>query len=299
MPVQICIGGSFRVEGRFAIGYDTSGLRKVLEGGTGTHLLDGIFLDDYNAAGAEVPEVKFIGTVYAEGAVSVYIFKVGIRGEIIFTTSLDLHEDDPQDGKLRIEEIISRLSNPLCLFDVSGKIEAALSAFVEIDLFITSIEFSIEIVRITLLEFDLDVCDPEPPNLARVEGEVLFLHMGSQTEREKRNVAEDEHRRDVHGPADGVVHLRSEQREDEVLDHRVRHPGGRVPDDDGGQRRHGRAQGERRRRRRHHPAAARQQLGDDVPAEPAEPAGAVQARRGHHGRLRCATRSRPATAPTT
>ena len=49
VPVQICIGGSFRVEGRFAIGYDTSGLRKVLEGGTGTHLLDGIFIDDYDA----------------------------------------------------------------------------------------------------------------------------------------------------------------------------------------------------------------------------------------------------------
>ena len=195
VPVQICIGGSFRVEGRFAIGYDTSGLRKVLEGGTGTHLLDGIFIDDYDANGAEVPEVKFTGTVYAEGAISVYIFKVGIRGEVIFTTNLDLHEDDPQDGKLRIEEIISRLNNPLCLFDVSGKIEAALSAFVEIDLFITSVEFSIEIVRITLLEFNLDVCEPEPPVLARVDEvagvERLILHIGL-AEASKRNVAEDE-----------------------------------------------------------------------------------------------------------
>ncbi len=138
VPVQICIGGSFRVEGRFAMGYDTSGLRKVLEGGSGEHLLDGIFLDDYDVNGDEVPEVKFIGTVYAEGAISVYIFKVGIRGEVIFTTNLDLHEDNPQDGKLRIEEIVSRLSNPMCLFDITGKIEAALSAFVEIDLFLTS-----------------------------------------------------------------------------------------------------------------------------------------------------------------
>jgi len=197
VPVQICIGGSFRVEGRFAMGYDTSGLRKVLEGGSGTHLLDGIFLDDYNAQGQEVPEVKFIGTVYAEGAVSVYIFKVGIRGEIIFTTALDLHEDDPQDGKLRIEEIISRLANPLCLFDVTGKIEAALSAFVEIDLFITSVEFSIEIVRITLLEFDLDVCSPEPPNLADVvdgpgpgDKDELVLNVGPRAH--LRNVAEGE-----------------------------------------------------------------------------------------------------------
>jgi hypothetical protein len=74
--VQICIGGSFRVEGRFAMGYDTSGLRKVLAGGTGTHLLDGIYFDDYDAQGVDVPEVKFTGRVYAEGAVSVYIFKV-------------------------------------------------------------------------------------------------------------------------------------------------------------------------------------------------------------------------------
>ena len=51
---------------------------------------------------------------------------------------------------------------------MSGKIEAALSAFVEIDLFITSVEFSIEIVRITLLEFKFE-CEPEPPVLARVE----------------------------------------------------------------------------------------------------------------------------------
>ena len=194
VPVQICIGGSFRVEGRFAMGYDTSGLRKVLDGGSGVHLLDGIFLDDYDVNGAEVPEITFTGTVYAEGAISVYIFKVGIRGEVIFTTNLDLHEDNPQDGKLRIEEIISRLNNPLCLFDVNGKIEAALSAFVEIDLFITSVEFSIEIVRITLLEFNLDVCEPEPPVLARVETvgdlEKLILHMGL-AEKSKRNIQED------------------------------------------------------------------------------------------------------------
>ena len=93
VPIQICIGGSFRVEGRFAMGYDTSGLRKVLAGGQGTHLLDGIYFDDYDANGVDVPEVKFTGRVYAEGSVSVYIFKVGIRGEIIFTMGLNLHED--------------------------------------------------------------------------------------------------------------------------------------------------------------------------------------------------------------
>ena len=205
------------------MGYDTSGLRKVLDGGTGDHLLDGIFLDDYDANGAEVPEVSFTGTVYAEGAISVYIFKVGIRGEVIFTTNLDLHEDNPQDGKLRIEEIISRLNNPLCLFDVSGKIEAALSAFVEIDLFITSIDFSIEIVRITLLEFNLDVCEPEPPVLARVDvvsGVEAVLHMGNLTERSKRNIKRTRSTRSSPSGRWSRTH-RPEQRQDALLRDRL------------------------------------------------------------------------------
>jgi Ca2+-binding RTX toxin-like protein len=191
VPVQICIGGSFRVEGRFAMGYDTSGLRKVLAGGTGTHLLDGIYFDDYDSHGADVPEVKFTGKVYAEGAVSVYIFKVGIRGEIIFTMGLNLHEDAPQDGKLRIEEIISKIFNPICLFDVEGKIEAALSAFVKIDLFITSVEFSIQIVKVTLLEFNLSVCNVKPV-LAHIEGDNLVLNMGSSSLRSARGIASGE-----------------------------------------------------------------------------------------------------------
>ena len=195
LPIQICIGGSFRVEGRFAMGYDTSGLRKVLEGGTGTHLLDGIYFDDYNAQGVDVPEIAFTGRVYAEGSVSVYIVKVGIRGEIIFTMGLDLHEDPPQDGKIRIEEIVTKLFTPICLFDVTGKIQAALSAFVKIDLFITSVEFSIQIVKITLLEFKLDICTPKPPVLAHTETvtgvERLVLHMGDSTQRNKRNIAPD------------------------------------------------------------------------------------------------------------
>ena len=191
VPVQICIGGSFRVEGRFAMGYDTSGLRKVLAGGTGTHLLDGIYFDDYDSNGADVPEVKFTGTVYAEGAVSVYIFKVGIRGEIIFTTGLNLHEDAPQDGKLRIEEIISRIFNPICLFDVEGKLEARLSAFVKIDLFITSVEFSIQIVKVTLLEFDLSICNVKPV-LAHYDGDNLVLNMGSSGLRTQRGIASGE-----------------------------------------------------------------------------------------------------------
>ena len=131
VPVQICIGGSFRVEGRFAIGYDTSGLRKVLEGGTGTHLLDGIFIDDYNANGAEVPEVKFIGTVYAEGASASTSSRSASEARSYSRPTSTCTRTTRRTASCESRRSSRRLKNPLCLFDVSGKIEAALSAFVE------------------------------------------------------------------------------------------------------------------------------------------------------------------------
>jgi len=189
IPVVISLGGEFEVRGRFAIGYDTSGLRKVLEGGSGVHLLDGVFIDDLDASGTDVPEIQFIGTVYAEGAASVAIISVGVRGALIFTTSLDLDDRPTPDGKLRIEEIVSKLNNPICLFVVSGQLDVSLSAFVEIDLFFFTKRFTIEIVRVTLLKFEVK-CEPEVPNLADVEGGNLILNTGPRAD--KRNVQESE-----------------------------------------------------------------------------------------------------------
>ena len=189
IPVVISLGGEFEVRGRFAIGYDTSGLRKVLDGGTGTHLLDGIFIDDLDASGTDVPEIQFIGTVYAEGAASIAIISVGVRGALIFTVNLDLDDRPTPDGKLRIEEIVSKLNNPICLFVVAGQLDVSLSAFVEIDLFFFTKRFTIEIVRITLLKFEAK-CEPEVPNLADVVGGNLVLNVGSRASIRKVQVGE-------------------------------------------------------------------------------------------------------------
>ncbi|HYF61909.1 MAG TPA: hypothetical protein VD886_03795, partial [Herpetosiphonaceae bacterium] len=69
VPISIGLGGSIEVQGRFAIGYDTSGLRKVLSGGSGVHLFDGIFIDDLDSNGVDVPEISLIGTVSASAGV--------------------------------------------------------------------------------------------------------------------------------------------------------------------------------------------------------------------------------------
>ena len=163
IPITITLGGEIGIEGRFAIGYDTSGIRKLLDGGSGVALFDGIFIDDLDAQGNDVPEIVFRGRVFAGASVDLVIVSAGVRGGIELTFNLDLDDRPDPDGKLRIEEIVDKLANPICLFEVSGKIEAFLEAFVKIDLFFYSKEFGFELVRITLLEWS-SACKPPAPN---------------------------------------------------------------------------------------------------------------------------------------
>ncbi len=188
VPITITLGGEIGIEGRFAIGYDTSGIRKVLDGGSGVALFDGIFIDDLDAQGNDVPEIVFKGRVFAGASVDLVIISAGVRGGIELTFSLDLDDRPDPDGKLRIEEIVDKLANPICLFEVSGKIEAFLEAFVEIDLFFYSEEFSFELVRITLLEWS-SACEPPTPKPATQAGNVLYLNIGSRAG--ERNIQED------------------------------------------------------------------------------------------------------------
>ena len=61
----------------------------------------------------------------------------------------------------------------------------------KIDFFITSVEFSIQIVKVTLLEFNLSVCNVVP-KLAHYSGDDLVLNMGSQSLRTQRGIASGE-----------------------------------------------------------------------------------------------------------
>ena len=203
IPVSIVISGSASIEGRFAVGYDTKGIRQLVQmltdGDTSNDdfltgfgfLFNGLFLDDLNAAGQDVPEIRLVVEFAAGAAVDLVIVSVGVEGGVRATLDLNLHDGgffEPippanLDGKLRLDEIASFLViNPLCLFDVSGKLEAFIRIFVEIDLFLFSARFEFTVVNITLLELDnitAELCEPPPPVLASPIGaEVLRLNMG-------------------------------------------------------------------------------------------------------------------------
>src|SRR5947208_933487 len=93
---------------------------------------------------------------------------------------MNLHDPD-NDGRMRIDEILHELSHsPLCLFDISGKLDGVLSAFVKIGFSIFSKTKRFELARVTLLDFTAG-CDHSfdlPPVLASQTGGVLTLNMG-------------------------------------------------------------------------------------------------------------------------
>ncbi|MBW3659828.1 MAG: hypothetical protein KY457_14405, partial [Actinobacteria bacterium] len=170
VPVDISIGGTFAFSARFAMGYDTRGLTNMLrqqpEDFDPAALLDGIYIDDLDANGNDVPEITLAVTVTLGASVSVKIFKVGLEGGVTITVEFNLNDPD-RDGRLRIEEISRFGDNPLCLFEVRGLLEFFLQFFVEIDLKFWTKRWSATLFRLRppIQLFEVR-CDPPPPDLA-------------------------------------------------------------------------------------------------------------------------------------
>ena len=192
VPVTANIGGSATIAGRFKFGYDTSGLRKVLEGGSGEHLFDGIYLSDTDNAGKDVPEVSLIGEVYAGASVNIAVVEAGIDGGITLTVDLNLNDSPQPDGVLRIEEIFNKLNNPICLFDVEGRLEAFLRFFFEVDLWLVSERFEFDILRVTLLDFSSGCTPPQPVLAVPGANGLLTLNLGSESRRNARQIQQSE-----------------------------------------------------------------------------------------------------------
>ena len=181
VPVDIGVGVSVTLGAHLALGYDTLGLRNALLDDPGSFqpdaLLDGLYLDDFDAAGNETPEMFVVLTVKLEGAVSVKIFRAGIFGGVSLTIAGDLN-DPNGDGKMRIQEIRS-FENPMCMFSLSGYLDFFLGVFLEINIVIKTLRFDWEIWRLKppLKLFEVK-CEPKPPVLAQVEDGNLRLNAG-------------------------------------------------------------------------------------------------------------------------
>ena len=140
---------------------------------------EGFYVDDLDADGVDVPEVKLVTTLEAGAGVSIGIVTAGLKGGITLTIGLDLNDPD-DDGKLRAAEIRDglRRATPGCIFDAKGELEAFISIFVEIELLLTSLEYEFDILRLgpyTLFEYG---CPDKTPVLVTQSGSTLLLTSG-------------------------------------------------------------------------------------------------------------------------
>lgn len=143
-PANLYIGGSAGVSGHLAAGFDTYGLRKgfevLLDDDTTNNtawrvsegLLQGLYLDDFDQAGNDVPEIRFDAELTAGASVGVPGFEAGAEGGVHGTAEFNLKADDT--GKVRYTHLAAQLKvnrNPLCFFDASAYIDAFVRAYVD------------------------------------------------------------------------------------------------------------------------------------------------------------------------
>ena len=173
VPISIEVGLAFSVDARLVMGYDTAGLSQF-----GGGVLEGMYLDDLDDNGKDVPEVRFLATASLGAAISVAVFKVGLRGSVTLGLLFDLQDPQP-DGKMRFAELASLGRDPWCMFDVKGTMSLALGFFVEINMLFWSKTWNYTLFKygpVTLFEAK---CDPPKPVLATVVGSNLRLNLGT------------------------------------------------------------------------------------------------------------------------
>ncbi len=179
-PLNATLRGFFSSTIDLAFGYDALGLSQFQASENPLDLINGFFVSDIDLqTGEDIPELTFYGGIAAGANLSIGIASAGVEGGIDVTLFMDLN--DPNfDGKVRLGEMEANLIlnsfNPLAVFDPSGHMDAFLRAYLQILLF----EFSYEIARVTLVEFDFQF--DRPPLQGQLNDGELLLNVGTSSE---------------------------------------------------------------------------------------------------------------------
>ena len=135
-PATLYFGGALDVSGHFAAGFDTYGIRQAYSmlsdddptndsfGSAAAGLLGGFYLDDYDAEGKDVPELRAQAEVTVGAGIGIPGFGVFAEGGVHADAQIDLKTTD---GKLRPQQLITQLKknpNPVCIFDAKARIDA-------------------------------------------------------------------------------------------------------------------------------------------------------------------------------
>ncbi len=178
------IAGRVYATADFQAGFDTTGLRRFGETQNFLDVFDGFFVSDVDEFGKDVVEVKFGGSLTAGATINILAAQAGVRGGVFANVDFNLHDFvDPgtgqADGKIRAGELARNLAlGPIHIFDVAGKVDAGLEAFLDVDLLLFQIHETYKIAEVTLLDFDVERPNPEDlPELASQSGGTLTLNL--------------------------------------------------------------------------------------------------------------------------
>ena len=134
------IEGGFGVDARIGFGFDTTGLQEWMNDGFAADefwkVFNGFYVSDRDANGNDAPEFTLNASMGAGLGLTALVVKASITGGLEAEASLDLMDEGEvsgtDDGKIYGDEITSRISNPLDLFELVGSLAAYLKAKVQL-----------------------------------------------------------------------------------------------------------------------------------------------------------------------
>ncbi|MDY6803613.1 MAG: transporter substrate-binding domain-containing protein [Cyanobacteriota bacterium] len=164
------LGGGINIATDLAVGFDTAGINKWknehdFDPAKAYLVLDGFYLDDLDENGNDKEEFVLTGDLSAGMSVSVVVAKAVLKGGVDGRVGFDIEDVGEKtgnsDGKIRGSEIISRISNPLSLFELYGSIDAYLKGEIRVGIDVGFFEimrtvWEKEFARFNLAEFRID-----------------------------------------------------------------------------------------------------------------------------------------------
>lgn len=143
-------------------------------------LFNGFYINDYDDAGVEKPEVSVSGALNAGAGIDLLLLKAGVTGSIEAEIGFDLNDLTP-DGKMRPSDFAA-LPNALCIFTTSGALTAGLNAYFTAGIWPFEYTKEFNSPRITLISFDGSCNQTKPPSdppvLAQINNAQLQLNIG-------------------------------------------------------------------------------------------------------------------------
>ena len=138
--VEGILAGGFEVEAHLGFGFDTYGLRQwhrdAFAPGAFWKVFNGFYVADLDENGRDIPEFTMNASMGAGLGYNARVVRADITGGLGGAARMDLLDEGEiagtSDGKIRGQEISSRVANPLSLFELSGELTAYLKSKVQV-----------------------------------------------------------------------------------------------------------------------------------------------------------------------